>query len=75
MRVPAAKSEPLLLAAVEHDHERNGFAGVAGRDIEVVAARPGGLGVAAVTALTAGAGAGGRRCATDEPPGRLRRTR
>ena len=51
--------EGVLLAAVQHDDQRHRLAGVAGRDVEVVAAGPRRLRVAEVPDLAAGRGRGG----------------
>ena len=56
--------QSVLLAAVEHDHKRNGFTGVARRNVEVVAAGPGAFGVGEVADLTPWRGSSPRRCAT-----------
>ncbi len=70
------KVRSVLLAAVEHDHKRNGFTGVAHRNVEVVAASPGAIGVSEVADLTPWRGSSPRRCATARrpcasgPPGR-----
>src|SRR5205085_1887944 len=58
------KVQSVLVAAVEHDYEWNGFTGVAGRNVEVVAAGPGALGVGEVADLTTRRGGSPRRCAT-----------
>ena len=53
----------VLHAAVEHDDERHAVAGVAGGNVEVVAARPGGLAVGEVADLATGGGGSDRGCA------------
>jgi len=58
------KIQSVLLAPVEHDHEWNGFTGVAGRNVEVVAAGSGAPGVREVADLTTRRGGSPRRRAT-----------